>query len=66
MQCVICTLLGLSQYFFKTTFKEGIIINSFYNKEIHSLEDLNNLLKVIGDGTERNRKETKWLAGIYM
>ena len=46
-------LLRLSQCFPKTTCKERLSTILFHNKEIHSLEDLNNSLEVIKEGSER-------------
>lgn len=46
-------LLRLSQCFPKTTCKERLSTILFHNKEIHSLEDLNNLLEVLKEGSER-------------
>ena len=46
-------LLRLSLCFPKTTCKERLSTILFHSKEIHSLEDLNNLLEVLKEGSER-------------
>ena len=58
----MCALLGLSQYSSKQPAKKKWLEYPFYNKEIHSTGDLDNLSAVLWGGSKRNRRDSEWLA----